>query len=183
MNITILNGNPGKKSKSFAAYLAKYAKAAKAKGHAVTLFDIADMKISPCIGCFDCWLKTPGRCVHNDDAESVYRSIIKADLLIFASPVSMGFVSAMLRKINERLIPLLIPYVTLYKDECHHYLRYDSPPLLGLVLEPDKKTDDEDIQIITDCYRRTALNFKSTLQFVTLTTQPITEALNEFGHI
>lgn len=181
MNITILNGET--KKKSFTGYLNKLEKSLVQAKHRVTVFTIPEMKINYCTGCWNCWLKTPGFCMHRDDAEKIYPVINRTDLLIFASPLVMGFVNAEIRKINERLIPLLLPNVDWYKGEMHHFLRYDSSPRLGLILEPESDTDDEDIAIVSQAYHRTALNFKSELMFTALTTGTVKEILDAIDTI
>jgi multimeric flavodoxin WrbA len=176
VNITILNGE--KKGRSFATFMKDFEHGLARAGHGVTVFTIPDMRISYCTGCWDCWIKTPGVCALRDDTEKIYPVINRSELLIFASPLVMGFVNAETRKINERLIPLLLPYVDWYKGECHHFLRYGHSPKLGLIIQPEPDTDDEDIAIVEESYGRTALNFKSMLVFTALTTRPVTEALD-----
>ncbi len=38
----------------------------KAKGHEVDVMILRKEKIGACLGCFGCWLKTPGECVIHD---------------------------------------------------------------------------------------------------------------------
>jgi hypothetical protein len=165
MNITILNGNPEKKNRAFDRYLAAVSGQLASGGNSVRTFTLRDMNIRHCTGCWNCWVKTPGLCTLHDDMPDIYRATMASDLLVLASPVIMGFVSALLKRANERLIPLLHPYAVLDRGECHHLARYDRYPDLGLVLKGDADTDDEDIRIISDIYRREALNFKSRLRF------------------
>ena len=35
-----------------------------------------EMKISPCVGCNACWLKTPGICAVKDDYEEILKGFI-----------------------------------------------------------------------------------------------------------
>jgi hypothetical protein len=61
------------------------------------------------------------------------------------------------------------------QGEIHHKKRYDSYPKLGILLEKSKDTDEEDIRIITDIYKRFALNFKTELCFSGVTETDIEE--------
>jgi hypothetical protein len=78
----------------------------------------------------------------------------------------MGFVSSLLKKAMDKMIPLVHPYIEIVNGENHHQKRYPHYPGLALVLEKDDKSDEEDLEIISDIFRRLAINFKSDLQFV-----------------
>ena len=51
-----------------------------------------DMKISHCIGCNYCWLKTPGSCTIKDDYEIVLKKILQHEKIIFITDTKFGFV-------------------------------------------------------------------------------------------
>ena len=38
--------------------------------------ELRDMQIANCIGCFGCWVKTPGTCVIDDDGRETTRKAI-----------------------------------------------------------------------------------------------------------
>jgi len=147
----------------------------------VTVLDLRDMDIRYCVGCFSCWLKTPGECVAEDSSSAVCRAFIASDFVLFASPVIMGFTSALLKQAHDKLIPTLLPYIGVYRDECHHVPRYEKYPRFGLLLEKGKDTDDEDVGIIADIYRQDAYNFHSTLCLAKLTSDPVDEVANEIN--
>ena len=176
MKITILNGNPDENNTAFDDYLTNLSDELNSDGHAVTSFELREMDISYCIGCFGCWVKTPGECSNAaDDTRLVRREYINSDFIIFASPVIMGFTSALLKKAHDKLIPLLTPYIRLYEGETHHIARYDKYPLIGLLLQVDEDTDEEDIRIISDIYRRDAINFKAPFIFTKTIDEPVEE--------
>ncbi len=175
MNIVILNGNPDPKQKDLDRYIKSLGAELAKRGHAFQSFLLREMDIRQCIGCWTCWLKTPGLCVHRDEMPRIYRSVMAADLVILASPVIMGFMSALLKRANERFIPLIHPYIALVEGECHHRGRYDRYPGLGILLHRGADTDDEDIAIITDIYRREAINFRSSLRCAFLTDKSVPE--------
>jgi hypothetical protein len=54
---------------------------------------------------------------------------------------------------------------------------------MGLLLEKGKDTDEEDIEIISDIYRRDAINFKTSFSFTKLTSNPVEEVANEINRI
>jgi multimeric flavodoxin WrbA len=175
MRITILNGNPDASNEAFDCYIADLTSALQADQHQVTAFELRDLDIRYCNGCFGCWVKTPGECGVADASRDVCRAAIHSDLLVFASPLVMGFVSALLKKMMDKLIPLVHPYIVVDQQEAHHLARYDSYPLVGLVLEKGTGADDEDIAITSEILSRTALNLKSRLAFTRLTQDPVAE--------
>jgi hypothetical protein len=165
MKITILNGDKAESSEDFSDYIQKLEAGLKKK-HSVDLFELGRMNLQYCLGCWTCWWKTPGICKIRDDAEIIFRSVINADFVIFASPLIAGFTSSVLKKITDRLIVLLHPYIELRNGECHHLKRYDKYPELGLLLKKEEDTDDEDLKIIGDIYDRLALNFHSRIKYL-----------------
>jgi hypothetical protein len=183
MKITILNGDPQAGHTEFNGYLKDLAGLLERQGHVVVRLDLQGMRIEPCIGCWGCWVKTPGRCVVADDSDNIRSEFINSDLVLFASPVIMGFTSALLKKAHDKLIPLLHPYFELVQEEVRHIGRYDRYPRTGLLLAKDRDTDDEDIGIISEIYRRNALNLKTSLCFSACTDRPPEEIAHEIDGI
>jgi len=163
--ITILNGDPRNGGTALISLIASLT-ASHPAGVELETFALADMEIRQCIGCWSCWWKTPGVCVFRDDALPVMKAVLHSDLIVFASPLMAGFTSGMLKRLQDRLIVLIHPYIEPKQGECHHRKRYDKYPDLALLLEKEKDTDDEDIQIVTDIYRRLAINFHSQLKHI-----------------
>ncbi len=128
----------------------------------VEIFKLRDMKIGYCTGCWSCWVKTPGLCSMKDDMPQILKSVAASDRTVFLSPVSMDFITAQTKKVCDRLIPLVHPYIEVYGGEFHHVKRYDSYPELGLLLvDPDK--DVERFDVIRKVFERLSINLKSSL--------------------
>ena len=179
MRIIVLNGNPDDNNTRFDSYIQDLADSLELNKHTVSILVLREMDMRYCIGCFGCWIKTPGECSNAaDDTRTIRYEFINSDFVIFASPVKMGFTSALLKKAHDKLIPLLMPYVEFYHSEAHHVSRYDKYPLIALLLENDNESDAEDIKIISEIYRRDALNFKTTFCFTKLTDDPIDEVVD-----
>ena len=184
MQITLLNGNPGNAHPGFDAYLEKLEKVLMAQAHTTQILTLRNLEARYCTGCWSCWVKTPGKCVFEDDSHMVCRAVINSDFVLFASPVIMGYVSAELKKYTDKLIPLVHPYIIIDQGEAHHRHRYDpnTYPVGGLLLENTQGTDDEDIEIISAIHGRTMLNIKSRNAFTMLTDQPVEEVANAINH-
>ncbi len=178
MRILILNGNPTGTKGGLDQYIERLADEMSNAGHNVQVLILRDMTIKPCIGCFNCWVKTPGLCGIKDDAREVARNYIAADHVIFCSPLIMGFVSALLKNTMDRNLPLIHPHLEDLEGEVHHKKRYDKYPVISFLLEKESCTDDEDIDIATDIFGRQAINVRTTLGFVRLTQSPVEEVLH-----
>ncbi len=69
------------------------------------------MKINECLGCFNCWTKTPGTCIHKDDVKNIVAKMFQADLIVFAFPLYHFGINALLKKFIERMLPVAFPYM------------------------------------------------------------------------
>jgi multimeric flavodoxin WrbA len=183
MKITILNGSPDHKDEPLDIYLASLGSKLIEKGHSVSELVLRDMDIRYCTGCFDCWVKTPGECKVKDDSYEVCRAAINSDLLVFASPVIMGFTSVPLKKAMDKLIPLVHPYTIFVQGEVHHHKRYKKYPKIGLIMQTSPTCDEEDLDIVRCAFQRLALNFRSKLVFSAVSEQPVEEVCGEINHL
>ena len=141
------------------------------------------LKTEYCTGCWSCWWKTPGRCALNDDGEKVFEAVIRSDFVVLSSPVVAGFPSAQMKKIMDRLIVLLHPYILLKNGELHHRKRYPTYPEFGLLLEAGPDTEPEDLDIINQIFDRFAINFHSRRIFTHCThTHTPQQTAHAIGH-
>ena len=174
MNITILNGNPA--PSPFDTTLAELRTLLQAEGHNLTQFDLRDLSLRYCIGCWGCWVKMPGQCSNGDaSALAMDRAVINADFVLWAASLKMGFPSSLLKMALDKHLPLIHPYMLVDQGEAHHRKRYAHYPRLGLLLEKEACTDARDLQIVTDICCRTALNFKTRLEFSLTSETPLAE--------
>lgn len=178
MKTIILNGNPDSDNPFFDRYLDEVVEALQERGHSASCCVLRCQPISMCKGCFGCWFKTPGECIIKDASAEVLRSIINADFLLLASPVKMGFVSVQLKTMMDKFLPLLHPYARVINGELRHIKRYSRYPDWGILLEKQCDTDEEDIEIITECFRRSTLNFHAHLRFSKLIQEPSKEVVD-----
>ena len=90
-----------------------------------TLLEINKDATKPCIGCFGCWTKTPGKCViKNDIVSQTNPSFVQSDYVILVSNIHYGCYSAATKRIIDRFIPNILPFFRKYKNEMHHETRY-----------------------------------------------------------
>ena len=162
--IIILNGNPDKPFEKLESVLNEFSNELKSSGANVAQIKLREKEISYCVGCWDCWWKTPGVCRHSDDMEEILKLVIHADLVVFASPVSQGFYSALLKKCQDRLIPLVHPYIEIVNGELHHKKRYPQYPELAAIIEANDASEEE-LKTIQSIFKRLAINFKTQFRF------------------
>lgn len=175
MRITILNGSPEADS-GFDAYTTECAACLEALGNDVTHLLLRELELKGCTGCWGCWVKTPGECVRRDDSAAICGAVMGSDITVFASPMRMGFTSALLKRAADQMIALVHPYIVVEGGEMHHRPRYAKYPKFGLLLGPSTDTDAEDIAITTHMWSRAARNFKSSLVFTAVDTVSAKEA-------
>ena len=129
----------------------------QAAGWAVTPWTLRDEKIAYCLGCFECWTKTPGLCRIDDAGRDVAASMIGSDLTIYLTPITFGGYSSALKKAVDRAICLVSPFFTHIDGEVHHHARYDRyPALVGVGVLPAPHPDQE--QIFRTLIGRNAIN-------------------------
>ncbi|MBQ2909831.1 MAG: flavodoxin family protein [Bacilli bacterium] len=69
------------------------------------LISLANKNIKFCIGCNSCLNKLENHCVLNDYITEIYSKILKADKIVFASPLYMSNITATLKALIDRLAP------------------------------------------------------------------------------
>lgn len=116
--------------------------------------------IKACIGCWNCWLKTPGKCVFKDQMSDSYPNYMGSDTVVLLMGTAKGFIDHLSKAFLDRTIPHYHPYIELVNGECHHVARYESYPDLVFYFEKDELIPIEE-EIITDYLYRTAHHYKS----------------------
>ena len=80
--------------------------------------------IKNCVGCFGCWIKTPGQCVLKDGYENMVSTLSQADTVTIISKCYYGGYSPFVKNVLERSIPFLLPFFKMIDNETHHKPRY-----------------------------------------------------------
>lgn len=129
MKITVFNGSPrGRASNTHLIVQPLLEGARQAGGDTKEVF-LIEQDIGQCLGCFSCWGKTPGKCVQNDDMSSLISLFIDSDYVGMATPVYGMFMTSLLKKFTERLLPLNTPHIHKNEDgTCLHEVRVKRFP-------------------------------------------------------
>ncbi len=128
---------------------------AKAEGSEVIY--TKDMKLSHCIGCNYCWLKTPGICTIKDDYEIILKKILQHEKIVFITDTKFGFVSYRTKNLLDRILPIATMYLQFVDGQMRHVPRYNIHPQMGLIY-----TGTAEHAYLEKWMERTTLNFEST---------------------
>lgn len=79
-----------------------------------------------CIGCFGCWIKTPGSCVLPDAYQEMGKLLSETSELILLSRCVYGCYSPFVKNVLDRSIGYLLPFFRIKNGEMHHAMRYSS---------------------------------------------------------
>jgi len=150
--VLIVNGNPRVES-AFEDYCDRLSSLTSSQNNEVREITLRQKDIADCIGCYSCWLKTPGICAIKDDQEEILKGYVWADFIVVASPLIMGFVSSLVKKSHDRVIPLVHPFLKIDNDRMAHYPRYDKKYNIGVLLD---NAENDDIDIISKIFGEVA---------------------------
>jgi len=126
-------------------------------GKEVQTYALREIKLGHCIGCFGCWIKTPGICVQADAGEEIVQALIRSEMAVLFTPVAFGGYSSELKKAIDRWIPFMLPYFGKCNGEIQHIPRYSKFPRLvaiGVQHDPNRK----EAQIFKALAGRNAIN-------------------------
>ncbi|MDR1953998.1 MAG: hypothetical protein LBQ21_05925 [Clostridiales Family XIII bacterium] len=80
--------------------------------------------VAHCVGCFGCWVKTPGRCVIEDRIADYQEKLAHCAELIIVSRLVYGGFSPDIKAVVDRTIPYLLPFFIIADDRMRHSPRY-----------------------------------------------------------
>ena len=104
--IVVITGSPRKDGNSFAMTKA-FIQAAEAKGHSVTRFDAAFLKLGGCRACETCY-STGKACSFDDDFNTIAPAILEADVVVFTMPVYWYSIPAQIKCVIDRIFSLVV---------------------------------------------------------------------------
>lgn len=133
MNILVINASPkGSKSNTYQltrAFLKGICSAQNGSGELhIEEITLSRQDIRPCLGCFSCWNKTPGKCCIPDDMQTLLQKRLEADLILWSFPLYYFSVPGGLKNFIDRQLPLVLPFMAERSDGVgngSHPSRYD----------------------------------------------------------
>lgn len=118
----------------------------------VRIVNTASMKISHCMGCNQCWLKTPGVCAINDDYKQIIRQLADAQNLWLVTDTKFGFLDYRGKRVMDRIMPMLNMYIEFRDGWMRHQLRYQALNV-GVIYK-----GDGDQELLQEWSERCAMN-------------------------
>lgn len=115
-----------------------------------------------CIGCFGCWLKTPGTCIIRDEFQHMGENLSKVEELLIISRSSFGSFSSSVKNVLDRSISYVMPFFEIRKGEMHHAERYHKNLLFSAVIYGEDMTESEK-ETHQNLVKANALNLNATM--------------------
>ncbi len=127
-------------------------------GAHIETFALREMKLAHCLGCFGCWVKTPGICVEADAGREIAKAVVQSDITVWFTPVTFGGYSPDLKKMIDRYVQVASPFFAMDHGEVHHPPRYAHRPRL-LMVGVQRRPDSHEAHIFKTLAGRNAINF------------------------
>lgn len=124
MKVLVVNGSPRGPQGNTAVLTDAFVSGAVEAGASVETVYLRDKKINHCIGCFTCWTKTPGVCVHKDDMPEIFAKGWDADVIVYASPLYIYTVTGMMKDFMDRMLPIAQPFIDVENGVSTHPARH-----------------------------------------------------------
>jgi putative sterol carrier protein len=126
MKATIIIGSPRGKKGASSRVARQFIAGLRRSGADATEILLKEHKINHCIGCFTCWTKTPGRCIHRDDMDTLL-PYWQTDLLVWATPLYYFSMPGIVKNVVDRQLPLIEPLLISSKGTTSHPRRGNAP--------------------------------------------------------
>lgn len=133
MNIIVINAAPRMESGNTHLVLLPFMEGLRAGGAHVDLAVLNRMNILRCIGCFTCYAKTPGICIHQDDMPGLRERMRTCEILVLATPLYIDGMTALAKTFLDRLVTGMDPHFTEDNGDVRHPLREEFPKKVFLL--------------------------------------------------
>lgn len=123
MKILALNGSPRGAKGNTEIILEKFLNGCRKSGAETEVIYLSEKNIKHCTGCFTCWTKTPGKCIHRDDMEELLIKVSKSDVIVYATPLYYYTVTGIMKDFMDRMLPLNNGEIVKFDDKYSHTQR------------------------------------------------------------
>ncbi|MFH1188260.1 MAG: flavodoxin family protein [bacterium] len=162
MKILAFNASPRKNNGATDIVLNKFLEGAKDAGGEIEKIYLADTKIIKCKGCFSCWIKTPGKCVfQNDDMPEILRKMEEADIVVYATPLYHFNMASDMKIMIEKTLPISEPYLIRDKEITTHPRRNKVKQDKWVIVSVCGFPEIEHFQALDLCFEQNARAHKA----------------------
>lgn len=126
MKVLAINGSPRGANGNTEVLLEQFLKGCEEAGAEIETIYLKDKNINHCIGCFTCWTKTPGKCIHKDDMEELLIKVSQVDIMVYATPLYYFTVTGIMKDFMDRKLPLCKREIIKVGDKYTHPTRYQK---------------------------------------------------------
>ncbi|MDP4090013.1 MAG: flavodoxin family protein [Bacillota bacterium] len=105
----------------------------RSKSYDFKHYNIGKEEINKCIGCFGCWITSPGMCIFDDMTREICRESMNSDVYVILSEIKYGCYSPKIKRVLDRSIGNVLPFFKIIKGEMHHAPRYERYPDLCFI--------------------------------------------------
>ncbi len=163
MRITAFNGSPRAERGNTHVMVEAFLAGAREAGAETENVFLAKKRIAPCVACYACWMKTPGKCAQRDDMDELLDKVIASDVVVFATPVYVDNVTGIMKDFMDRLIAIGDPHWERDENgECRHRMRNPKPAKIAVISNCGFPQQGH-FQVIRLYYRRVARNIHADL--------------------
>jgi hypothetical protein len=139
MRVLALNGSPRVGAGTTHRLLSPLLAGMDEAGAETELIQVRELGLAPCTGCFFCWVRTPGRCVHDDGMSKAMASYSRADIIVFGTPLYHGSMTGLLKTFLDRLLPRYEPWLI------------PSPHVPGASAHPTRWPEPRRMVLVSPC--------------------------------
>jgi multimeric flavodoxin WrbA/putative sterol carrier protein len=134
MKVLALNSSPRAEGQSKTnLMLTSLVEGMQDAGAEVEAIELRRKTIKNCIGCYTCWTKTPGKCIHKDDmTDELFPKWLASDMVVYATPLYNYSMNATLKAFVERTLPSMEPFLEFQNNRMYHPLRFKAPGVVML---------------------------------------------------
>jgi len=126
MKVVAINSSPKMDEGNTALILDPFLDGMKESGAEVEVFYTNNLKINPCMGELNCWIKTPGECFQKDDMRMLLPKLGRAQVWVLATPVYVDGMTGTMKNLIDRMVPGALPFFELHDGHCRHPAREGS---------------------------------------------------------
>ena len=103
MKVVVLHGSPRRDGNSDTLALHFLNGLSEGREDEVRHFYLNDMDIRPCQGCLRCETPPKHSCFIQDDMQEIYSAYMDADLIVWATPMYWGYMTAQMKAALDRM--------------------------------------------------------------------------------